>query len=84
MDLTLLLFAAEKDYLLKDKAGEDKYGVRLVDALRRAEQLKGSLFKGHTFYVTGRVPVDSKLLKNVVNACCGQVLHILNIHFFNV
>lgn len=65
---------AEKNYLLKDKAGEDKYSVRLADALRRAEHLKGSLFKGHTFYVTKSVPVDSKLLKNVVNACGGQVL----------
>ena len=33
----------------------------------------GKLLAGQTFYVTPKVAVDTKLLKNVVNACGGQV-----------
>ena len=45
----------------------------LADALERAKQNAGKLFSGITFYVTPKVPVDSKLLKNVVAANGGQV-----------
>ncbi|KAH9483371.1 PAX-interacting protein 1 [Psilocybe cubensis] len=65
----------EKGFILKDKSGENKYGVNLVQALERAkENIKdGGLLKGHIFYLTPRVPVDAKLLKNVVVASGGQV-----------
>ncbi|KAF9480753.1 hypothetical protein BDN70DRAFT_856332 [Pholiota conissans] len=63
----------EKDFILKDKAGETKYGIDLVKSLRRAKENKGKLLDGHIFYVTPKVPVDTKLLKSVVNACGGQV-----------
>jgi len=62
----------EKDFLLKDKVGEEKYNVDLARALRLSKQNKGRLLQGHTFYVTPRVSIDTKLLKNVINAC-GQV-----------
>ena len=60
--------------------GENKYGVDLKQSLRRAKELGGKLLAGQTFYVTPKVPVDTKLLKNVVNACGGQVEFIS--HFF--
>ncbi|PPQ92154.1 hypothetical protein CVT25_008779 [Psilocybe cyanescens] len=65
----------EKDFILKDKSGENKYGVNLVQALKRAKDFieNGGLLAGHTFYLTPKVPVDAKLLKNVVVACGGQV-----------
>jgi hypothetical protein len=44
-----------------------------MKSLRRAKELGGKLLAGQTFYVTPKVPVDTKLLKNVVNACGGQV-----------
>ena len=44
-----------------------------MQSLRRAKELGGKLLTGQTFYVTPKVPVDAKLLKNVVNACGGQV-----------
>ena len=54
-----------------------------MQSLRRAKELGGKLLAGQTFYVTPKVPVDTKLLKNVVNACGGQVgLYILP-HFFS-
>lgn len=65
--------AAEKDFLLKDEAGEKKYGFKLAQALRRAKANRGKLLEGKTFYVTPKVAVDKKLLKHVVNACGGQV-----------
>ena len=34
--------------------------------MARAKKLGGKLFAGKTFYVTPKIPVDSKLLKNVV------------------
>lgn len=64
---------AEKDFALHDITGENKYGVDLVQTLRRAKRLAGKLLAGHTFYVTPKVTVEPKLLKNVINACGGQV-----------
>jgi hypothetical protein len=66
-------FVAEKGFALHDSTGENKYGVDLMQSLRRAKELGGKLLAGQTFYVTPKVPVDTKLLKNVVNACGGQV-----------
>jgi len=63
----------EKGFALHDSTGENKYGVDLMQSLRRAKELDGKLLAGQTFYVTPKVPVDTKLLKNVVNACGGQV-----------
>ena len=65
--------AAEEDYLLQDDAGEAKYQFTLADALKRAKELKGKLFFGHTFYVTRHVKIDPAMLKSVVLANGGQV-----------
>lgn len=59
--------------MLKDEVGEKKYNFKLAQALRRAESNNGKLLKGKTFYVTPKVAIDKKLLKNVVNACGGRV-----------
>ena len=56
-----------------DPDNEKRYGYKLVDALARAKKQGRKLFEGKTFYVTPKVPVDSKLLKNVVAANGGQV-----------
>ena len=78
------LVVAEKGFALQDNAGENKYGVDLKQSLRRAKELGGKLLAGRTFYVTPKVAVDPKLLKNVVNACGGQVsLHLISFLFFN-
>jgi len=63
----------EKGFMLKDPAGEKKFDVNLAQALRRAKANKGKLLEGKMFYLTPRVGVDKKLLKNVVNACGGDV-----------
>ena len=76
-------FVAEKGYALHDSTGENKYGVDLMQSLRRAKKMGGKLLAGQTFYVTPKVPVDTKLLKNVVNACGGQVsLYLTSFSFF--
>lgn len=67
------LFAAEADYMIKDEETEKKYNFVLADALKRARRNAGKLFAGITFYVTSKVPVETKLLKNVVTANGGQV-----------
>ena len=69
----VIFFVAEKKFALHDSKGENKYGVDLMQSLRRAKELGGKLLAGQTFYVTPKVSVDTKLLKNVVNACGGQV-----------
>ncbi|KAJ6587006.1 hypothetical protein DFH09DRAFT_1028033 [Mycena vulgaris] len=63
----------EKDYILNDKVNERKWNFRLVDAMARAKQVGGKLFENKTFYVTSKVPVEIKLLKNVVTAQGGKV-----------
>ena len=70
------MFAAEEDYPLHDPIGESKFGVKLADVLRRRQRTKGKLFENLIFYVTPKVPVDIKLLKNVVTAGGGQVCAI--------
>jgi hypothetical protein len=65
--------ADEHVYALYDKNIERKYGFVLEEAIEKARGLKGRLFANKTFYVTPKVPVDIKLLKNVVTACGGQV-----------
>ncbi|OCH87294.1 hypothetical protein OBBRIDRAFT_837516 [Obba rivulosa] len=64
----------EKDFALSDPENEKKFGYKLDDALGRAKANEGKLFAGMTFYVTPKVPVDAKLLKNVVAAGGGQVV----------
>ncbi|KAI9067528.1 hypothetical protein FKP32DRAFT_1588518 [Trametes sanguinea] len=63
----------EDQFMVEDPETEKKYGFRLADALDRAKENAGKLFAGKTFYVTPKVPVDSKLLKNVVTANGGQL-----------
>jgi hypothetical protein len=64
---------AEEKYLLRDPVNEKKYGFKLTDAVHRAKRTGGKIFMGKTFYVTPKVPVEVKLLKNVVIAGGGQV-----------
>jgi hypothetical protein len=71
--VNMLVATAEEKYLLQDSKNEKKYAFKLSDALRRAKAVGGRLFDKTTFYVTPKVPVDVKLLKNVVNAGGGQV-----------
>lgn len=59
--------------MLQDSKNEQKFKFKLSDALRRAKAVGGRLFDKHVFYVTPKVPIDVKLLKNVVNAGGGQV-----------
>jgi hypothetical protein len=59
--------------VLADPVNEKKWRFNLVDALKRAKENKGQLFTGKIFYVTNKVPLDKKLLKNVVSANGGQV-----------
>ena len=73
MQLISGLPQVEDDYLLQDPANETKFGFKLSEALERAKRNGGNLFGGMTFHVTPRVQVDTKLLKNVVNAGGGQV-----------
>ena len=69
------LFSAENDYLLSDVAAEQKWAFKFAEAMARAKGPKGgsSLFKQMTFYVTPKIGVDTKLLRNVVSAGGGQV-----------
>ncbi|KAG6333418.1 hypothetical protein ID866_5668 [Astraeus odoratus] len=70
-----LLHAAEQDYLLVDPAAEKKWGFKFTEALQRS-RLKGrgsQLFRNMSFYLTPKVPIDSKLLKAVVQSAGGQV-----------
>jgi len=60
-------------YALVDPASEKKWKFKLKDALKRAKAKKGRLFAGKIFYVTNKVPLDKKLLKNVVSAHGGQL-----------
>lgn len=68
-----LFVTAEEDYILRDKINERKWDFRLVDAMARAKENGGKLFENMTFYVTSKVPVEPKLLKNVVAAQGGKV-----------
>ncbi|KAJ6593982.1 hypothetical protein B0H19DRAFT_920627 [Mycena capillaripes] len=63
----------EEDYILRDKVSERKWNFRLVDAMTRAKEVGGKLFENKTFYVTSRVPVDTKLLKTVVTIQGGKI-----------
>lgn len=66
------------DYVIEDESTEDKYNFVLADALKRAKKNAGKLFGGITFYVTSKVPVETKLLKNVVSANGGQVCWMIS------
>ncbi|KAI0271257.1 hypothetical protein BC834DRAFT_966777 [Gloeopeniophorella convolvens] len=60
-------------YVLVDPSNEKKWKFKLADALKRAKANRGQLFAGMTFFVTNKVPVDKKLLKNIVAAHGGQI-----------
>ncbi|KAJ6590014.1 hypothetical protein DFH09DRAFT_1274284 [Mycena vulgaris] len=64
----------EEDYLLEDDAAEHKYNFSLSDAVDRARELKGKLFKDYVFYVTPNVKPEPSLLRNVVLANGGQII----------
>ncbi|KDQ07132.1 hypothetical protein BOTBODRAFT_616780 [Botryobasidium botryosum FD-172 SS1] len=62
----------EESYLLKDPANEAKYNFKLSEALERAKE--GKLLEGLTFYVTPKVSVEFKTLKNVVSSAGGNLV----------
>ncbi|KAJ6499974.1 BRCT domain-containing protein, partial [Mycena vitilis] len=64
----------EDDYILRDKENERKWNFRLVDAMARAKENGGKLFENKTFYVTSKVPTDTKLLKTVVSMQGGKIV----------
>ena len=64
---------AEDQFIVQDEETEERYNFKLVEAVERAKENKGKLFAGIQFYVTPKVPVDTKLLRNVVTANGGQV-----------
>ncbi|KAJ7217976.1 BRCT domain-containing protein, partial [Mycena pura] len=63
----------EEDYILRDNVSERKWNFSLVDAMAQAKKVGGKLFENQTFYVTPRVPIDTKLLKTVVTAQGGKL-----------
>ncbi|KAF8841436.1 hypothetical protein BDN67DRAFT_980341 [Paxillus ammoniavirescens] len=65
----------EDEYLLSDPVAEKKWNFKFSESIKRSKGPDGgaNLFKQMTFYVTPRVSVDIKLLKNVVSAGGGQV-----------
>ena len=65
--------AAEEKHLLQDSKNERKYNFELSDALQRAKAVGGRLFDKNILYVLPKIPLDVKLLKNVVSAGGGQV-----------
>ena len=68
-------YAAEKDYLLSDSVAEKKWKFDFAEALERSKQKDcgPQLFKQKLFYLTPKVPIDSRLLKAVVQSAGGQV-----------
>ena len=67
------MHTATRKYVLADPVNEKKWKFNLADALKRAKENKGQLFAGKIFYVTNKVPLDKKLLKNVISAHGVQV-----------
>lgn len=69
------MHTAADEFLLSDPANEKKWKFKLVDAVKRAKQNKGQIFKGIGFYVTTRVlqGLEKNLLRNVVEAHGGWV-----------
>ncbi|KAH7883429.1 hypothetical protein F5I97DRAFT_1905100 [Phlebopus sp. FC_14] len=65
----------EDDFLLSDPAAEKKWKFKFSEALERSKgsQAGSQLLKHMTFYVTPKVSLDSKLLKNIVASAGGQV-----------
>ncbi|KAJ7198551.1 hypothetical protein GGX14DRAFT_665967 [Mycena pura] len=64
----------ETDYLLKDDSGSKKYKLRLADALSRAKILKGTLFKGRTFFMTPNAHMNPALIRNIIYANGGELI----------
>jgi hypothetical protein len=72
----LSISTAEKDYFLHDPDVERKHNFKLSECLQRAKELKNNnkkLLKGHFFYFTPNVPIDHKMLKNVLHALGAEV-----------
>ena len=61
----VISFVAEKGFALHDSAGENKYGVDLMQSLRRAKELGGKLLAGQTFYVTRKVHVSQNNVESI-------------------
>ena len=80
--MTCLL--AEDPYLLSDSENEAKYAFQISDTIHRAKRNGGKLFANKIFYLTPKVPVDVKLMKNVVVSGGGQVSFIFRSTLYKV
>ncbi|KZS91831.1 hypothetical protein SISNIDRAFT_456412 [Sistotremastrum niveocremeum HHB9708] len=67
-------FLEETPYLLQDLDNERKFGFVLSDAVYRAKQHPGNLFRGHTFYFTKmqNAEVHPDMLRKIITAQGGQ------------
>jgi hypothetical protein len=75
LHLPKLSLVAEDEYLVSDPVAEKKWNFKFSESIERSKGPDGgsNLFNQMTFYVTPKVSVDIKLLKNVVSAGGGQV-----------
>lgn len=73
--MSSIVHIAPDDFLLSDPANEKKWKFKLTDAVSRAKQNKGQIFRGLAFYVTTRVlkGMEKNLMRNVVEAHGGWV-----------
>ena len=60
-------------YILDDPEGEERWNLRLKDALARAEKATKPIFHGYTFYVTRSVQPSFETLKKVAVSAGGKV-----------
>ena len=61
-----------KDFLLKDKVGEKKYGVTLTQSQERAEENKNKLLAGRTIYCVKDVNGGWDVYRSIAAANGGQ------------
>ncbi|KAI0318294.1 hypothetical protein OF83DRAFT_1116811 [Amylostereum chailletii] len=67
------LLPPDREYSLTDPVNEKKWGFKLAEALHRAKENGGRIFGGMSFYITPKVKLDKKLMKNVITAHGGQL-----------
>ncbi|KII83923.1 hypothetical protein PLICRDRAFT_95612 [Plicaturopsis crispa FD-325 SS-3] len=64
----------EDEYALQDPESEKKFNLKLSDALERGKLVGGRLLSQKTFYVTPKVKIETKLLRNVIAANGGTLV----------
>lgn len=75
--------AAEK-YILKDPAGEQRWGFKLADALGRAKEADHKIFTGYNFHVTKSTSPEFKVLEKVIASAGGKVRSEGLVEFFHI